>query len=109
MYYTTLGARWGKRTKKLSFSKEVLLNSTFQERENQNLKHVHGNTSLMRLFGGTIPHGLSLGGGGLPLIGFLYFLSLGEHLVPKHPLFCSKASHGGLPGDGCCTITLDLD
>ena len=47
--------------------------------------------------------------GGLPLMGLLYFLSLLEHLVPKQPLFWSKGPHGGLPGEGCWTITLVLD
>ena len=45
----------------------------------------------------------------LPLIGLLYFLSLREHLVPMQPLFWSRAPHGGLPGDGCWTITRVLD
>ena len=44
-----------------------------------------------------------------PLIGLLYFLSMSEHLKPKQALFCSKASQGGLPGEGCWTMTRVLD
>ena len=44
-----------------------------------------------------------------PLIGLLYFLSMSEHLKPKQALFCSNASQGGLPGEGCWTMTRVLD
>ena len=44
-----------------------------------------------------------------PLIGLLYFLSMSEHLKPMQALFCSNASQGGLPGEGCWTMTRVLD
>ena len=34
---------------------------------------------------------------------------MSEHLKPKQALFCSNASQGGLPGEGCWTMTRVLD